>query len=187
MNKLLHKSLYENYFWLFLRWTRKEQALRTEKDLMAQDRFAFDETTFGLLLLKKNGRWFAIACSRKVDRFIEQSLLYHYVGWLFFVFMYIFKIYLISSIKLFPTSWIFYFILSYLKEVVKLFFQESFMAFQSEFIGLTSLSSSSKVNSFFFTTLSWLRKLNSAAFFWSLANLFSYFETFLSVGLTLKE
>merc|ERR1719154_281316 len=27
-------------------------------------------------------------------------------------------------------------------------------------------------NSFFLTVLSWLRKLNSAAFFWSLANLF---------------
>jgi hypothetical protein len=51
---------------------------------------------------------------------------------------------------------------------------------------LTSLSSSSKVNSFFLTTLSWLRKLNSAAFFCNLANLFSYLETFLRVGLTLK-
>lgn len=49
----------------------------------------------------------------------------------------------------------------------------------------TSLSSSSRVNSFFLTTLSWLRKLNSAAFFCSLANLFSYLETFFSVGLTL--
>lgn len=52
---------------------------------------------------------------------------------------------------------------------------------------LTSLSSSSRVNSFFLTTLSWLRKLNSAAFFCSLANLFSYLETFFSVGLTLKR
>lgn len=51
---------------------------------------------------------------------------------------------------------------------------------------LTSLSSSSRVNSFFLTTLSWLRKLNSAAFFCSLANLFSYLETFFSVGLTLR-
>lgn len=51
---------------------------------------------------------------------------------------------------------------------------------------LTSLSSSSKVNSFFLTTLSWLRKLNSAAFFCNLANLFSYLETFFNVGLTLK-
>lgn len=51
----------------------------------------------------------------------------------------------------------------------------------------TSLSSSSRVNSFFLTTLSWLRKLNSAAFFCSLANLFSYLETFFSVGLTLCE
>lgn len=50
---------------------------------------------------------------------------------------------------------------------------------------LTSFSSSSKVNSFFLTTLSWLRKLNSAAFFWSLANLFSYLETFFKAGLTL--
>lgn len=50
----------------------------------------------------------------------------------------------------------------------------------------TSLSSSSKVNSFFLTTLSWLRKLNSAAFFCNLANLFSYLETFFNVGLTLK-
>lgn len=50
----------------------------------------------------------------------------------------------------------------------------------------TSFSSSSKVNSFFLTTLSWLRKLNSAAFFCNLANLFSYLETFLRVGLTLK-
>lgn len=51
----------------------------------------------------------------------------------------------------------------------------------------TSLSSSSRVNSFFFTTLSWLRKLNSAAFFWSLANLFSYLETFFSGGLMLSK
>lgn len=50
----------------------------------------------------------------------------------------------------------------------------------------TSLSSSSRVNSFFFTTFSWFLKLNSAAFFWSLANLFSYLETFFKVGLTLK-
>lgn len=50
---------------------------------------------------------------------------------------------------------------------------------------LTSLSSSSKVNSFFLTTLSWLRKLNSAAFFCNLANLFSYLDTFFKVGLTL--
>lgn len=52
--------------------------------------------------------------------------------------------------------------------------------------GPTSLSSSSRVNSFFFTTFSWFLKLNSAAFFWSLANLFSYLETFFKVGLTLK-
>lgn len=51
----------------------------------------------------------------------------------------------------------------------------------------TSLSSSSKVNSFFLTTLSWLRKLNSAAFFCSLANLFSYLDTFFKVGLTLLK
>lgn len=51
----------------------------------------------------------------------------------------------------------------------------------------TSFSSSSRVNSFFLTTLSWLRKLNSAAFFWSLANLFSYLETFFKVGLTLHK
>lgn len=51
----------------------------------------------------------------------------------------------------------------------------------------TSLSSSSRVNSFFFTTFSWFLKLNSAAFFWSLANLFSYLETFFNVGLTLKQ
>merc|ERR1719468_536632 len=44
-------------------------------------------------------------------------------------------------------------------------------------------SSSSIVNSFFLTVLSWFLKLNSAAFFWSLANLFSYFETFFNVGL----
>lgn len=50
---------------------------------------------------------------------------------------------------------------------------------------LTSLSSSSKVNSFFFTCFSWLRKLNSAAFFWSFANLFSYFDTFFKVGFML--
>lgn len=49
-----------------------------------------------------------------------------------------------------------------------------------------SFSSSSIVNSFFLTTLSWLRKLNSAAFFCNLANLFSYLETFLSVGFTLE-
>lgn len=52
--------------------------------------------------------------------------------------------------------------------------------------GHTSLSSSSRVNSFFFTTFSWFLKLNSAAFFWSLANLFSYLETFFNVGFTLK-
>lgn len=52
---------------------------------------------------------------------------------------------------------------------------------------LTSLSSSSKVNSFFLTCFSWLRKLNSAAFFWSLANLFSYLDTFFRVGFMLKE
>ena len=46
-----------------------------------------------------------------------------------------------------------------------------------------SLSSSSKVNSFFLTVLSWFRKLNSAAFFCNLANLFSYLETFFKVGL----
>ena len=46
-------------------------------------------------------------------------------------------------------------------------------------------SSSSMVNSFFLTVLSWFRKLNSAAFFWSLANLFSYFDTFFNVGLML--
>ena len=50
-----------------------------------------------------------------------------------------------------------------------------------------SLSSSSNVNSFFFTVLSWFLKLNSAAFFCNLANLFSYFETFFSVGLMLWE
>merc|ERR1719336_795157 len=44
-------------------------------------------------------------------------------------------------------------------------------------------SSSSMVNSFFLTVLSWFRKLNSAAFFWSLANLFSYFDTFCNVEL----
>merc|ERR1712173_431959 len=44
-------------------------------------------------------------------------------------------------------------------------------------------ASSSMVNSFFLTVLSWFRKLNSAAFFWSLANLFSYFDTFFNVGL----
>ena len=55
----------------------------------------------------------------------------------------------------------------------------------SKTIVLTSLSSSSRVNSFFLTCLSWLRKLNSAAFFWSLANLFSYLETFFSVGFML--
>lgn len=55
----------------------------------------------------------------------------------------------------------------------------------SKTIILTSLSSSSRVNSFFLTCLSWLRKLNSAAFFWSLANLFSYLETFFSVGFML--
>ena len=48
-------------------------------------------------------------------------------------------------------------------------------------------SSSSMVNSFFFTVFSWFLKLNSAAFFWSLANLFSYFETFFSVGLMLER
>lgn len=51
---------------------------------------------------------------------------------------------------------------------------------------LTSLSSSSKVNSFFLTCFSWLRKLNSAAFFWSLANLFSYLDTFFRVGFMLQ-
>lgn len=56
----------------------------------------------------------------------------------------------------------------------------------SELNKFTSLSSSSKVNSFFLTTLSWLRKLNSAAFFCSLANLFSYLDTFFKVGLTLE-
>jgi len=56
-----------------------------------------------------------------------------------------------------------------------------------ETIILTSLSSSSKVNSFFLTCFSWLRKLNSAAFFWSLANLFSYFDTFFRVGFMLEE
>jgi hypothetical protein len=50
----------------------------------------------------------------------------------------------------------------------------------------TSLSSSSIVNSFFFTCLSWLRKLNSAAFFCSLANLFSYLETLRRDGLILN-
>lgn len=55
----------------------------------------------------------------------------------------------------------------------------------SKTIVLTSLSSSSRVNSFFLTCLSWLRKLNSAAFFCSLANLFSYLETFFSVGFML--
>ena len=43
------------------------------------------------------------------------------------------------------------------------------------------------VNSFFFTVFSWFLKLNSAAFFWSLANLFSYLETFFSVGLMLER
>ena len=43
------------------------------------------------------------------------------------------------------------------------------------------------VNSFFLTVFNWFRKLNSAAFFWSLANLFSYFETFFSEGLMLKN
>ena len=43
------------------------------------------------------------------------------------------------------------------------------------------------VNSFFLTVFSWLRKLNSAAFFWSLANLFSYLETFLREGLMLQD
>lgn len=57
----------------------------------------------------------------------------------------------------------------------------------SKTIVLTSLSSSSKVNSFFLTCFSWLRKLNSAAFFWSLANLFSYFDTFFRVGFMLKK
>ena len=62
-------------------------------------------------------------------------------------------------------------------------------------------------NSFFFTVFSWVRMLNSEAwkwkivavksvkiypwkcsltFFWSFANLFSYFETFFSVGLMLR-
>merc|ERR1712054_702117 len=35
----------------------------------------------------------------------------------------------------------------------------------------------------FLTVLSWFLKLNSAAFFWSLANLFSYLDTFFRVGL----
>lgn len=43
------------------------------------------------------------------------------------------------------------------------------------------------MNSFFLTCLSWLRKLNSAAFFWSLANLFSYLDTFFSVGFMLNH
>lgn len=56
----------------------------------------------------------------------------------------------------------------------------------SKTIILTSLSSSSKVNSFFLTCFNWLRKLNSAAFFCSLANLFSYLDTFFRVGFMLK-
>lgn len=60
------------------------------------------------------------------------------------------------------------------------------MRIVSTTIILTSLSSSSKVNSFFLTCFSWLRKLNSAAFFWSLANLFSYFDTFFRVGFMLE-
>ena len=47
-------------------------------------------------------------------------------------------------------------------------------------------SSSSIVNSFFLTVFSWFLKLNSAAFFWSFANLFSYFDTFFNVGFMLK-
>ena len=50
-----------------------------------------------------------------------------------------------------------------------------------------SLVSSSNVNSFFFTVLSWVLKLNLAASFCNLANLFSYFETFLSDGLMLQD
>lgn len=51
---------------------------------------------------------------------------------------------------------------------------------------VTSASSSS-VNSFFFTTFSWFLKLNSAAFFCSLANLLSYFDTFFKAGLILQQ
>lgn len=67
-----------------------------------------------------------------------------------------------------------------------MYFNPDLKTYQIKGRELTSLSSSSRVNSFFLTTFSWLRKLNSAAFFWSLANLFSYLDTFLSVGLTLE-
>merc|ERR1719419_2041872 len=53
---------------------------------------------------------------------------------------------------------------------------------QPGFFFSADLSSSSIANSFFLTVLSWVRILNSAAFFCSLANLFSYLETFFSVG-----
>ncbi len=65
-----------------------------------------------------------------------------------------------------------------------LFLRSCFRRFSTATV-ITSLSSSSIVNSFFFTCLSWLRKLNSAAFFWSLANLFSYLDTLRREGLIL--
>merc|ERR1719468_974336 len=49
--------------------------------------------------------------------------------------------------------------------------------------GFFFCSSSSMENSFFFPVFSWFLKLNSAAFFCSLANLFSYLDTFFRVGL----
>lgn len=52
-------------------------------------------------------------------------------------------------------------------------------------IVMITSSASSRVNSFFFTVLSWFLKLNSAAFFCSFANLLSYFDTFFRVGLML--
>lgn len=52
---------------------------------------------------------------------------------------------------------------------------------------VTSGSCSAMVNSFFFTVFNWFLKLNSAAFFCNLANLFSYLDTFFKLGLMLKE